>query len=154
MYIAFKSSPNCGKSPCLCGALELACFSWRFELSADLCSPLSVRAPPLRSPPAPHPRGPPLERGRTMSACHDACWPEQLPGQNTASRSLVHVAGPVNKTSRFRKENKSVQAHFITETCFTSQWAAPVATVKADGYVKISAPCLCKARDSSGNLRS
>ena len=56
--------------------------------------------------------------------------------------------------THFREILHLSPAHGCIMTQPTSQWAAPVATVKADGYVRISAPCRCIASDNSGNLRS
>lgn len=159
-----KSFPDCGRSQYLCGAVGPACFSWCCWLFPGWSPPAPCLDSPLRSLPAPRPRGPPRGRGRRTSASHGADRPALPPLRSTGSRLPVHevTAG-----------NKYISSTFSLKFCFgllkfisyrnsgclimthpTSQWAAPVATVKADGYVRISAPCLRRASDNSGNLRS
>lgn len=152
-----KSSPDCDRNQCLCGALEPACFSWCCWPSPGPSPPTPDLASPLRRRPAPRPRGPPPGRGRATRASHGAGRPAPPPGRNTGSRLPVPEVTPGNKYMEFVLAWVYVIISLLSSWLSvnpTSQWAAPVATVKADGYVRIWAPSLCRASDNSGNLRS
>lgn len=149
-------SPGCNRNQCLCGAPGLACSSWCCWFSPGWFPQAPNLASPLHSHQAPHPRGPLPRRGRTRHASHGAGRPALLLGRSTVSLWPLHEVAPTER----RKSCGSCSGLSPYKLFFwhavdtTSQWAAPVATVKADGYVRMWAPSLCRACDNSGNLRS
>lgn len=151
-----RFDPEYGRKLCLCDAVAPACSSWFCWPSPGPFPPAPCQASPLRSHPAPHPRDPPPGRVHMTSASRGAFQPVLLQGRSTVSLLLVHGVTPKKYT--YGEKGLEIWVWILWwSSCLiipTSQWAAPVATVKADGYVRISAPCVWRASDNSGNLRS